>query len=239
MGSGMKEKHGEFIENFDQVATTFEDLMGALFEIKGYKASAILTSDGEVLYDTTHPNTSGNFGTWMAVFNNLFDHTCNLSESSGFLACQQVSMHTGEEIVIIRSSGQSCQDGLRLLVIIDHQGDEALIHRKLDNLLPPLMRHLTRDPDNLVFLLDSKISGALSRRTANNKSNMDCACKVPTDHLHCNKCDHLFCGSCQVVFKHTDNAAIKNSPKKSCPNCFSTDLYRKMNIKQQNDLDSF
>lgn len=148
----MNKGNEEFIENHDQVATTFRDLMSALFEIKGYKASAILTSDGEVLYDTTPPRTSGNFGAWMEVFNKLFDQTCNLSESSGFLACQQVSMRTGDEIVIIRSSGQSCQDGFRLLVIIDHQGDAPLIHQKLDTLLPPLMHHLARNPDNLVSL---------------------------------------------------------------------------------------
>jgi hypothetical protein len=228
----VQEGRREFFENLDQVATTFEDLMGALFGIEGYKASAILTGDGEVLYDTTPPKTSGNFGAWMKVFNNLFNHTCNLSESSGFLACQQVSMRTGDEVVIIRSSGQDCQDGLRLLVIIDHQGNTALIHQQLDQLLPPLMRHLSRDPDNLGSLY-LKNPGSNCRRGNANMSNMNCDCGEPTDPLHCNKCDHVFCGSCQVVFKSIKDSDIRNSPKKSCPNCFSTDLYRKMNFKQQ------
>lgn len=162
----MKEENGEFLENFDRAATTFKDLMGALSEINGYKASAILTGDGEVLYDTTPPQTSGNFGAWMKVFNNLFDHTCNLSESSGFLACQQVSMRTGDEIVIIRSSGQSCQDGFRLLVIIARQPDEALIHRKLDVLLPPLMQHLVRDADNLVPLYLNNLHSNIAKGNA-------------------------------------------------------------------------
>lgn len=162
----MKEVNSEILENFDPAVTTFKGLMGALFEIKGYKALAILTSDGEVLYDTTPPQTSGNFGAWMKVFNSLFDHTCNLSESSGFFACQQVSMRNGDEIVIIRSSGQSCHDGFRLLVIIDHHGNEALIHRKLDTLLPPLLHHLTRNPDNLVSLDIKNLRGDLAKGNA-------------------------------------------------------------------------
>jgi hypothetical protein len=131
--------------------------MGELLAIEGYKAAAILASDGEVLYNTTPPETTDKFGAWMAVFNTLFDHTCNLSETSGFLACQQVSMRTGDEIVTICSSGQHCLVGLRLLVIINHQGNAALVHQKLDTLLPPLMRCLTMDPDSLIALAPNTI----------------------------------------------------------------------------------
>jgi hypothetical protein len=148
----MEGNKGESLVYLEREAPSLKSLMGELFKISGYKASAILTCDGEVLYDTTPPQTTGNFGAWMEVFNQLFDHTCNLSETSGFFGCQQVSMRTGDEIVIIRNSGQHCLIGLRLLVIIDHQGNEAQIHRKLDELLPPIMRHLTLDPDNLISL---------------------------------------------------------------------------------------
>lgn len=148
----MEEEKGKSLENIGHDTPSLKSLMGSLFEIAGYKASAILTCDGEVLYDTTPPQTSGNFGAWMGVFNNLFDHTCNLSEESGFFGCQQVSMRTGDEIVIIRSSGQHCRIGLRLLVIIDHHGNVATVHQKLDELLPPIMHCLTSNPDNLISL---------------------------------------------------------------------------------------
>lgn len=155
----MGKERKDFAENFSREETSFKDLMSELFAIKGYKAAAILTSDGEVLYNSAPPGTSRNFGAWMGVFNSLFDHTCNLSESSGFLACQQVAMRTGEEIVIIRSSGQDCGVGVRLLVIIDHHGNETMVHQKLDQLLPPLMGCLTWDPDNLTFLYLENIPG--------------------------------------------------------------------------------
>lgn len=159
------EKQRQSAENFDQGSTSFKDLMGRLLAIKGYKASAILTSDGEVLYDSTPPGTSGNFGAWLEVFNSLFDHTCCLSESSGFQACRQVAMRTGEEIVIIRSTGRDCRVGIRLLLIIDHQGNEALIQQNLDRLLPPLMHCLTWEPDNLTFLYrENPRSGAEERQ---------------------------------------------------------------------------
>lgn len=152
----MTEDKKDFRENTDRETPSLKSLMGGLFKINGYKASAILTCDGEVLYDTTPPQTSGNFGAWMTVFNNLFDHTCNLSEASGFFGCQQISMRTGDEIVIIRSSGQHCLIGLRLLVIIDHHGNVATVHQKLDELLPPIMRHLALDADNLIALAPEK-----------------------------------------------------------------------------------
>lgn len=140
-------------ENSAMQALSFDGLMDKLCKIEGYRASAILTCDGEVLHDTTPPGTAGNFGAWMRVFNNLFDHTCNLSEISGFFACQQVSMRTGDEIIIIHSAGQHCQVGLRLLVILDHRGNATRINKKLEKLLPPLMRHLTMAPDNLASYL--------------------------------------------------------------------------------------
>ena len=145
----MEKMHKYFSDNFVRPSPSFDGLMEELFKIEGYKASAILTHDGEVLHDTTPSGTPGKFSAWMQVFNTLFDRTCNLSEASGFLACQKVSMRTGDEIVIIHGTGQNCQNGLRLLVIINHQGNEAMIQRKLDTLLPPIMSHLTTEPNNL------------------------------------------------------------------------------------------
>lgn len=153
----MTEDQNDFLKNIDREIPSLKSLMGGLHKINGYRASAILTCDGEVLYDTTPPQTSGNFGAWMGVFNNLFDHTCNLSEESGFFGCQQVSMRTGDEVVIIRSSGQHCRIGLRLLVIIDHHGNVAAVHQKLDELLPPIMHCLTSNPDNLISLTPEKL----------------------------------------------------------------------------------
>lgn len=66
-----------------------------------------------------------------------------------------------------------------------------------------------------------------------NMGNIDCDCKVSSDTLHCNICNHVFCGSCQVEFRNTKDCDVNSSPKKSCPKCFSTDLYRKMNVNQK------
>lgn len=162
----MDKEEREVGAGFDLETASLEGLLSALFEIRGYRAAAILTSAGEVLYDTTPADTAKNFGAWMEVFNDLFAHTCHLSESSGFLACQQVAMRTGDEIVVIRSSGQECLVGVRLLVILDHQGNEALVHRKLDQLLPPIIRHLTWDPDNLASLYLKDLPGKSGKPAA-------------------------------------------------------------------------
>ncbi len=77
--------------------------------------------------------------------------------------------------------------------------------------------------DASIFLMDNKI-------------NTECECEVSTDSLHCNKCNHIFCGSCEIVIRHINYSDLTTSPKKACPKCFSTDLYRKMSVKQKNDF---
>lgn len=220
---------GAFLGSFSRNSASLEDLMAELLEMKGYKTSALLTNDGEVLHNTTRPDTIGAFGAWIAVLNSLFEQSCHLSKSSGFPDCRQMSLRTGEEIMTICCSGAHGAEGLRLLVIVEYQGNEPLIRQKLDPLLPQLLHCLTREPDTLALYF--KNPSATKRVTAiNTMSSKACECKVPNDPLHCNKCDYVFCGSCQVLFRHINDAVVVSPPKKACPNCFSTDLYRKMEL---------
>jgi hypothetical protein len=148
MKEGIDEEPGQM--DFDDA--TFGKLMGEIFKIKGYKASAIVTTAGELLFSNATVNNAGNHTSWSAVFNRLFNHTCHLSETTGFVGCDQVTMRTGDEILAIRSSAKDCLVGVRLMVIFDHFGNEAMINLKLEKLLPQLMHCLTWDPENLVRL---------------------------------------------------------------------------------------
>lgn len=150
----MEPKEKATVEYLDPGAASFVGLMDELSDIRGYRASAITTYDGELLYSNTKADQENNYnlGVLFEVFNSLFGHACNISEKSGFVSCNEVSLRTGEEVVVIRCSGKDCLVGIRLLVLLEEQGNVAILQRRLGNLLPRLMQCLTWEPDNLVPL---------------------------------------------------------------------------------------
>lgn len=150
----MEPRENENVEYFDAGAASFVGLMNELVDIKGYRAAAIMSYEGELLYSNSNAARVNNYNmnTLFEVFNDLFGHACGLSEKSGFIACTEVALRTGEEVVVIRCSGKDCLVGIRLLVLIEEQGNVAITQRRLGNLLPRLMRFLTWEPDNLVPL---------------------------------------------------------------------------------------
>lgn len=150
----MEPKENEAVESFDTGAASFVGLMNELVDIKGYRAAAIMSYDGELLYSNSKADlvNNHNLNDLLEVFNCLFGHACGLSEKSGFISCTEVALRTGEEVVVIRCSGKDCLVGIRLFVLIEEQGNVAITQRRLGNLLPRLMRCLTWEPDNLVPL---------------------------------------------------------------------------------------
>lgn len=150
----MEPKERENGEYLDTGAASFVGLMNELVDIKGYRAAAIMSYDGELLYSNSHAERVNgyNLSTLFEVFNDLFGHACGLSEKSGFVACTEVALRTGEEVVVIRCSGKECLVGIRIFVLIEEQGNVAITQRRLGNLLPRIMRCLTWEPDNLVPL---------------------------------------------------------------------------------------
>ncbi len=150
----MEPREVEAIEYLDAGAASFVGLMNELIDIKGYRAAAIMSYDGELLYSNSNTVKENNYNlsALFEVFNGLFGHACGLSEKSGFVACNEVALRTGEEVVVIRCSGKECLVGIRLFVLIEEHGNVAITQRRLGNLLPRLMRCLTWEPDNLVPL---------------------------------------------------------------------------------------
>lgn len=150
----MEPKENEAVEYLDAGAASFVGLMNELVDIKGYRAAAIMSYDGELLYSNSNVSRENNYNisAMFEVYNGLFGHACGLSEKSGFVACTEVALRTGEEVLVIRCSGKDCLVGIRLFVLIEEQGNVAITQRKLGNLLPRLMRCLTWEPDNLVPL---------------------------------------------------------------------------------------
>lgn len=152
----MELKGNEAVDYLDTGAASFVGLMNELVDIRGYRAAAIMSYDGELLYSNSKAdlvnNNNYNLCKLLEVFNDLFGHACGLSEKSGFVSCTEVALRTGEEVVVIRCSGKDCLVGIRLFVLIEEQGNVAITQRKLGSLLPRLMRCLTWEPDNLVPL---------------------------------------------------------------------------------------
>ncbi|NTV13494.1 MAG: hypothetical protein HGA96_06130 [Desulfobulbaceae bacterium] len=150
----MEPNQNNTVELFDvDSAASVVGLMDKLGEIKGYKASAIMTCEGELLYLNSNCCDEGNLGQLMEVLNGFFERTCSLAEKSGFVSCGEVSLQTGSDVVVIRCSGQDCLVGIRLLVLVEERGNIAIMRRRLGKLLPLIMQCLTWEPDNLVPLV--------------------------------------------------------------------------------------
>lgn len=148
----METSEKDIVEFLDAGTSSFVGLMNELIEIRGYKASAIMTCDGELLYGNSAGHATGNLSFLAEVLNNFFGHACSLAEKSGFVSCGEVSLQTGGDVVVINCSGQECLVGIRLLVLIEEQGNIVIMRRKLGKLLPQIMKCLTWEPDNLVPL---------------------------------------------------------------------------------------
>jgi len=149
----METEKNEMVEYLDPGDDSFVAMMNEMVEVRGYKTSAIFTCQGELLYShTTERQGDKNLTTFVSTLNQLFAHTCSLTEKSGFVTCAEMTIHTGEDVVIIRCSGSECLVGIRLLVVLDDQGNAAITRRHLKNLLPRILCHLTWEPDNLVPL---------------------------------------------------------------------------------------
>lgn len=149
----MEPEESREVEYLDTSAASFVGLINELSDIRGYKASAITTYDGELLYsNATGQVNNDELYTLIEVYNNLFGHVCGISEKSGFMSCTEVALRNGREVVVIRCSGKDCLVGIRLFVLIEEQGNVPIMQRRLGNLLPRLMKCLTWEPDNLVPL---------------------------------------------------------------------------------------
>jgi hypothetical protein len=88
----------------------------------------------------------------MKVLNNLFAYTSNHTDNSGFGSCTEMSLNTGDGIVFIRCSCKESLLGVRVFVLMEEEGNIAILHRQLEKLLPRLMHCLTWEPDNFLPL---------------------------------------------------------------------------------------
>jgi len=150
-------------ENYDHIDvgdTSFVSLMSELYNIRGYKASSIMTFDGEILY--SNANGAGNkLNLMMPAYNSLFEQACISTEQSGFGSCREASLKTGDDdMLVIRCSGQDCLVGIRLLVLVETGGNVSMTQRKLDQILPLIMKCMVWEPDNLTPLYMKEFFGA-------------------------------------------------------------------------------
>lgn len=149
----MEPREIEAGEYLDAGGASFVGLMKELVGIRGYRASAIMGSDGELLYsNTANQDKNHNLSMTFEVLNGFFGEVCSLTEKSGFVSCAEVLLRTGDEVMVVRCSGENCLVGIRLFVLVEEQGNVVLMQKRLTYLLPLIMRCLTWEPDNLVPL---------------------------------------------------------------------------------------
>lgn len=149
----MEPEETDTVEYLDAGSVSFVGLMDELIGIRGYRASAIMGSDGELLYsNTTNRDKNYDLSMMIEVLNSLFGRVCSLTERSGFVSCAEVALRAGDEVMVVRCSGENCLVGIRLFVLVEEQGNVALMQKRLTYLMPLIMRCLTWEPDNLVPL---------------------------------------------------------------------------------------
>jgi len=147
---------------------SFDKIMGELHEIKGYRAAAIMTYDGELLYSngTAASNENNNLAIMLENLNEFFGLACILTEMTRFDSCAGVSLRTGDEIMVIRCCARDCLAGIRLVVCIEERGNVALLQRRLELLLPRIMKYLGWEPDDPASLYMKERKGGYGRMPA-------------------------------------------------------------------------
>jgi hypothetical protein len=148
------ESHDDAVATcFDCEETSFVDLMAELTSLNGYRAAAILTDDGELLYsNTAYRENDYNLNKLVKELNTFFLDTHDLTEKAGFITCSELSLKTDREVVAIHCSGKDCLVGIRVFTLVEAESNVAFIQRQLRHLLPKILKCLTWDPDNLVPL---------------------------------------------------------------------------------------
>lgn len=143
----------EVTDCFDCEQTSFIDLMTELSSLNGYRAAAILTDTGELLYSNTASRENAcNLDQLVKDLNAFFMDTHEIAEKAGFINCSELSLRTDREVVAIHCSGKDCLVGIRIFTMVEAESNVSFIQRQLRSLLPRILKCLTWDPDNLVPL---------------------------------------------------------------------------------------
>lgn len=106
----------------DDRATSFVELMNELGDSRGHIASAIIASNGGVLYQSITARVHNyNMSTLMGVSRDLFGKARSMTQKSGFDSCDEMTIQTDNEVLVIRSAEKECLVGVTLFARIEKQ----------------------------------------------------------------------------------------------------------------------
>ena len=118
-----------------------EDMLAELKEIKGYKASAIMSFTGEVLAADATDNKI-DLNVVGPTFNDIFRSSHEASSKIGLEACKESVITTPKGIIIMNCSGVESEVHFHMIGVMSADGNQALLKMQLGKLVPQIMKEL-------------------------------------------------------------------------------------------------
>jgi len=126
------------VEMKDDAIINLKGYINELKNINGYKASAILNVNGEILEsDSKDPNID--LGYISAMFNDIFLSANKVCEKIGFEENRETTIVTAKGIVLMRSSGVQSRTRIHVITILESDGNQALMKMEIERMMPALM----------------------------------------------------------------------------------------------------
>ncbi|MBI5544666.1 MAG: hypothetical protein HY901_12310 [Deltaproteobacteria bacterium] len=104
-----------------------------LKDIKGYKASGIMSFTGELLAADS-VDGSIDLNLVGATFNDIFRSSHEVCEKIGMQACTEEMIHTPKGYVLMRCSGKNARAHVHLICILTDDGNQALARLNIDRI---------------------------------------------------------------------------------------------------------
>lgn len=119
-----------------------ENHLMSLRDVKGYMASAIMGLGGKVL---AHDSMDSSFDLALvgATFTDIFSSAHEASTKIGLDATRKMTIQTPKGNVMMFCSGPDCPVGFRIIGVVSHQGNEALMEMLMERLIQPVTGELS------------------------------------------------------------------------------------------------
>jgi len=142
VSSSNRSRPQDTYEHIDHEEEALGGHLSRLGNIRGYRASAIMTFRGELL--ATHAADSQyDLREVGKTFNDIFRTAHEVSEKIGLKACLEIVINTPQGIVVMHCSGVDAPIHFHLLTILAADGNLALTKMELAKITAPIMAELS------------------------------------------------------------------------------------------------
>ncbi|MDI6800110.1 MAG: hypothetical protein QMD53_05520 [Actinomycetota bacterium] len=118
-----------------------ENHLMSLRDIKGYMASAVISNRGDMLAQDSI-DSSFNLALVGATFTDIFNSAHEASSKIGLDSAREMTIETPKGNVLMFCSGPVCATNFRLIGVVSHDGNEALMDMQMKRLLEPIATEL-------------------------------------------------------------------------------------------------